>query len=381
VSSLKGPAAGEPVAPAEVAREVPLIPVGADLAKQTLSLLLKEQQRVQALVGIDQVNSRKYAQLTEKIAKTEAELARLASAIESAENADARIAELRSARTEAYAGVFAAIVEEQRALEELYAPLAEKLQGQHGALAKLSFSVRRNVDIAAWANAAEDLLDLRTGPFRRRGTLAAEAEKVLGRAWRMGSAEEVSAAMATFREEHEASLRHHAPEATSDRKEMRAWSAAVGRWLHSTEHIEVSYGICYDRVEIEQLSPGTRGIVLLLLYLAIDGEDDRPLIIDQPEENLDPKSIFDELVWRFRETKQRRQIIIVTHNANLVVNTDADQVIVAASGAHRPGRLPLISYASGGLENSEIRRQVCDILEGGAAAFIERAKRLRVDLP
>jgi predicted ATPase len=66
-----------------------------------------------------------------------------------------------------------------------------------------------------------------------------------------------------------------------------------------------------------------------LLYLAIDKEDDRPLIIDQPEENLDPKSIFDELVPLFREVKSRRQIIIVTHNANLVVNTDADQVIVA----------------------------------------------------
>jgi energy-coupling factor transporter ATP-binding protein EcfA2 len=186
--------------------------------------------------------------------------------------------------------------------------------------------------------------------------------------------------MTAFRQEHETHLREHAPESTSDRKEMRAWSAAVGKWLHSTEHLTLSYGIRYDEVEIEQLSPGTRGIVLLLLYLAIDRDDDRPLIIDQPEENLDPKSIFDELVWRFRDAKQRRQIIIVTHNANLVVNTDADQVIVASSGAQGPERLPLISYASGGLENPEIRRQVCDILEGGTAAFIERAKRLRVDL-
>jgi predicted ATPase len=67
-------------------------------------------------------------------------------------------------------------------------------------------------------------------------------------------------------------------------------------------------------VDIERLSPGTRGIVLLLLYLAIDREDDRPLIIDQPEENRDPKSVFDELVERFREARLQRQIIIVTHN-------------------------------------------------------------------
>ena len=134
----------------------------------------------------------------------------------------------------------------------------------------------------------------------------------------------------------------------------------------------------YEGVDIEQLSPGTRGIVLLLLYLAIDQEDDRPLIVDQPEENLDPKSIFDELVDRFRKTRLRRQIIIVTHNANLIVNTDADQVIVAKCGPHRPGQLPEISYQSGGLENPDIRRQVCEILEGGEAAFKERARRLRV---
>lgn len=105
--------------------------------------------------------------------------------------------------------------------------------------------------------------------------------------------------------------------------------------------------------------------MLLLLYLAIDLEDDRPLIIDQPEENLDPKSISDELVGLFRRAKQRRQIIIVTHNAALIVNTDADQVIVAKCGAPRPGHLPNITYTSGALEDPTIRNQVCDILEGG----------------
>lgn len=133
-------------------------------------------------------------------------------------------------------------------------------------------------------------------------------------------------------------------------------------------------------MDIERLSPGTRGIVLLLLYLAVDSDDDRPLLIDQPEENLDPQSIFQELVHRFRLARTRRQIVIVTHNANLVVNTDADQVIVAKCGLHRPGQLPEITYESGGLENPLIRKHVCDILEGGEAAFRERAKRLRITL-
>ena len=136
----------------------------------------------------------------------------------------------------------------------------------------------------------------------------------------------------------------------------------------------------YDEIDIRKLSPGTRGIVLLLLYLALDEADDRPLIIDQPEENLDPKSVNDELVPLFIAAKNKRQVIMVTHNANLVINTDADQIIIADTGPHQIGGLPPISYQSGGLENSSIRQAVCNILEGGEDAFRERARRLRVRL-
>jgi hypothetical protein len=69
---------------------------------------------------------------------------------------------------------------------------------------------------------------------------------------------------------------------------------------------------------------------------------------------------------------------MITHNANLVVNIDADQVTVAKCGPHRGGYLPELSYQSGGLENAAIRKEVCKILEGGETAFKGRAKRLRV---
>jgi Predicted ATPase len=114
-------------------------------------------------------------------------------------------------------------------------------------------------------------------------------------------------------------------------------------------------------VDIRKLSPGARGIVLLLLYLTLDEADDRSLIIGQPEENLDPKSVFDELVGLFIEAKKKRQVIIVTHNANLVVNTDADQTIIADAGQHPAGGLPPITYIAGGLEDGTIRKAVCDI--------------------
>jgi ABC-type cobalamin/Fe3+-siderophores transport system ATPase subunit len=154
----------------------------------------------------------------------------------------------------------------------------------------------------------------------------------------------------------------------------------VSSWLYDAEHISLSYSLEYDGLNIERLSPGSRGIVLLLLYLAVDQEETDPLIIDQPEENLDPESVYSELVDLFRSASRRRQIIMVTHNANLVVNTDVDQVIVAHCGAVEEGKLPALTYQLGGLEDPEIRTAVCEVLEGGAEAFRQRARRLRIEM-
>jgi hypothetical protein len=186
--------------------------------------------------------------------------------------------------------------------------------------------------------------------------------------------------MTNFRNKHQDALLEKAPYPRSDASNYRPWARRFARWLYSTDHITIEYGIRYDGIDIRKLSPGTRGIVLVLLYLALDDADDRPLIIDQPEENLDPKSIYDELVPLFLTAKRKRQVVMVTHNANLVVNTDADQIIVAEVGTHAGEGLPPITYRSGGLEEAGIRKVVCDILEGGELAFRDRARRLRIAL-
>ena len=261
------------------------------------------------------------------------------------------------------------------------AELMTRLGKAVSTLGKLSFSVSREADITHWADAGEQLLDLRVqGPFKGRGTLHQLAEKSLKAYWTTGDPETVSAAMEKFLNDNRNALLEHSPVPKADQANYREWAKKLAEWLYGTEHIAIHYSIDYDGIDIRKLSPGTRGIVLLLLYLALDEGDDRPLIIDQPEENLDPKSIFDELVGLFLAAKQKRQVILVTHNANLVVNTDADQIIVASVGPHRPGELPPISYMSGGLESVHIRKAVCDILEGGERAFQERARRLRVSL-
>jgi predicted ATP-dependent endonuclease of OLD family len=149
----------------------------------------------------------------------------------------------------------------------------------------------------------------------------------------------------------------------------------LAQWLFSTDHISTPYEIKYEGVSIEKLSPGTRGIVLMILFLKVDRNDIRPLLIDQPEDNLDPASVYEKLVPCFREVKNRRQIIMVTHNPNLVVGTDSDQIIVASSSRMSNDQLPQVNYISGGLEDPEIIENVCNILEGGEMAFKKRFKR------
>lgn len=372
-----------PIAAGAAPAAVSYLPQGAALATLPIATLAAETQRLEGLIGVDRAAAKALATLNSRIAADEGQAANLQRQIEAAERAPARLLAIREERRGAYTRVFDALIAEQAELTSLYAPLATRIEAESGSARKLSFEVRRRVDVEAWARNGETLLDLRKGSTLRRGSLADLARASLVPAWTSGTAEAVSAALARFREAYDAAILECCPYDRRDAAQAadyRQWAGDVSAWLYGTEHIQIAYGVQYDGTDVERLSPGTRGIVLLLLYLAIDTDDDRPLIIDQPEENLDPRSIFVELVERFRSAKQRRQIVIVTHNANLIVNTDADQVIVASCGPHRPGQLPEISYQSGGLEDPVIRGSVCNILEGGEEAFKERAKRLRVAL-
>jgi hypothetical protein len=367
--------------PPQAKPDVSLIPADAKLEELQLSLLEAEIARLERLVSIDRNTADRFSALSKRIVEESEQLERLTAKLLDAEGAQARAADMVVEREASYVRVFESIIAEQTVLTNLYTPIRVKLAAGSETLQKLSFSVARVADVAAWADAGESLLDLRRqGPFKGKGTLRQAAGATLNVPWETGTAIEIGAAMRAFREAYQDQLLAHAPFARSQQAEYRAWSRQFAQWLYGTDHIKVHYGVSYGGVDIRNLSPGTRGIVLLLLYLALDNADDRPLIIDQPEESLDPKSIFDELVGHFLAAKSKRQVIMVTHNANLVVNTDADQIIVASAGPQVAGALPPITYLSGGLESAAIRKVVCDILEGGEDAFRERARRLRVTL-
>ena len=357
----------------------PLIDDTADLAKLPLAILDAEIQRLQILISADRTIAERYAAVSSKIIEESTILKSLQETLKDYEGASDRVSALRIQRSAVYKSVFESLLEEEGVLQELYAPVMAKLNGSTGTLNKMSFTVQRIAHVDEWAAAGESLLDLRTGPFKGRGALNQKAAG-LKKAWETGSSNDVLKAMNEFREANQEDLLGMSLISKDNAAAYKDWAMKFSNWLYSTDHIEIIYNVDYDGVNIQKLSPGTRGIVLLLLYLALDDADDRPLIIDQPEENLDPKSIYDELVGLFIEAKGKRQVIMVTHNANLVVNTDADQIIIASLGERDSSGMPEISYQSGGLEEEHIRKEVCNILEGGEVAFKERARRLRVGL-
>lgn len=157
---------------------------------------------------------------------------------------------------------------------------------------------------------------------------------------------------------------------------------------------ELDYSITYRGDDILTMSPGKKGTVLLILLLEISSSD-CPILIDQPEDNLDNRTIFDMLCGIINEKKKFRQIIMVTHNANLVVITDAENVIVAnqsGQGNITENEVYRFEYISGALENSfsskikdisvlkskGIREHVCEILEGGYKAFKLRERKYAI---
>jgi len=153
----------------------------------------------------------------------------------------------------------------------------------------------------------------------------------------------------------------------------------------------INYQIIYDGDTISKMSPGKKSFVLLRLIVELD-KSKCPLLIDQPEDDLDNRSVYKEVVKYIREKKKERQIIIATHNPNLVVAADAECVIVAnQDGETSKNRKFKFEYFQGSLENTfvnpnieevlykqGIKEHVCEILEGGEEAFEKRKNKYEI---
>ncbi|MCX6056562.1 MAG: histidinol phosphatase, partial [Chloroflexi bacterium] len=139
------------------------------------------------------------------------------------------------------------------------------------------------------------------------------------------------------------------------------------------DQLRVKYAKDPSSGKFDDLEKGSAGqkAAAILAFLLSHGQE--PLIIDQPEDDLDNALIYDLIVKQIHENKNRRQMIIVTHNPNIVVNGDAELVHVME---FKSGQVVL--GQQGGLEEVPIREAICTIMEGGREAFDKRYRRLEV---
>jgi AAA domain, putative AbiEii toxin, Type IV TA system len=142
-------------------------------------------------------------------------------------------------------------------------------------------------------------------------------------------------------------------------------------FLFAFGYLSPIYRLTWEGKGLEQLSPGERGNLLLIFYLLVD-RDDIPLVIDQPEENLDNQTVVRTLVPCIKDAKRRRQIVMVTHNPNLAVVCDAEQVIYAEIRKERGNE---VTYIGGSIEDPAMNQKIIDVLEGTRPAFDQRDAR------
>ena len=158
------------------------------------------------------------------------------------------------------------------------------------------------------------------------------------------------------------------------------------------DYFDLDFKITYKNDPLDKMSPGKKGLVLLRLLIDLSNEE-WPILLDQPEDDLDNRSVYNDLVSFVKKKKKRRQIVIVTHNPNLVVGADAEQVIVANQEGQERERDNIkfkFEYVSGALENTfelseaeqkailfrkGTRQHVCEVLEGGKEAFQIRERK------
>lgn len=277
---------------------------------------------------------------------------------------------LQEERLEKTAKIFELIDEKRLNREKLFQPIQELIQNNSLIREeyRLQFKAEINSTSELISNRLFSLVKQASGEFRG----GSESEAVIRNLLDKYNLNDKQSLLGFVKELHDRLEDSASSEVGIFSILRKGYSASeVYDFLFSLDYLNPRYTLMFQDAEIGQLSPGQRGSLLLIFYLLVD-KGNLPIILDQPEENLDNETIVSLLVPVLNEAKQKRQIIMVTHNPNLAVVCDAEQIVYCEID-RRHGQK--IKYISGAIECGEINSKVVDILEGTMPAFNNRREK------
>ncbi len=313
--------------------------------KADLDKKIKEKEKLIANFAEEE---RKHAALLKEKMDIESKLKEIEQKLSKINSLKEKIEELSKQRAEEYSKLIKTWLE----LKSFYMKIIDTFsEGKSEILEDINFSSQIFFDQEKFIKDGENILDMRTIRVTELEELAQRLNMVIN--------------SAHFSPENLSNFVSKEKELVKSLKPVKGNLLLFYEWFYGN-YFSLNTEIFFKNISLKKLSIGQRGTVLLKLILA---EGDSPIVIDQPEENLDNKFIYEALVKAFRESKKKRQIVIATHNANLVVNTDAEQIIVAEYKDNK------ITFNSGSIENPEIRNEITSILEGGEEAFKKREEK------
>ena len=249
-------------------------------AENTIRWLQKQIAALEKQATADKARQERIKTIQARLAAIDTELNRINNEVAQIEGPKKeRIKVIRGERMAAYVAYFENLKTEQQTLETLYAPVSGHLASEAATAQEqdLEFSIRWLADVKKWIERGSVLFDQRRAiPYSTIEGIEEAANRILAPAWISGDATKISPAMEEF-------LEPFRDRELPPNKYLRAGITLqdVFDWLYEVEHVRLSYGLKYNGTDLEKLSPGTKGIVLLILYLGMDVADTRPLIVDQ----------------------------------------------------------------------------------------------------
>lgn len=322
----------------------------------TITKIEKEQKEVQKL----EFEVQEHAKLLDKKRETTVELEKLKGENKRLEEQHGGLEKHISERRQLFVDLLTAVLDLKDKYDEIILAFSEK---KADILSELSFEAEISFDIDSFKDKAEEILDNRKViiNFEKEDCIFKKLidtyfELVKGDRSKINEVvDEVTVLVSDLK---------------SKIKSSHLVTATEFYGLLFNNYLSVLPMVKYKKTDLSKLSLGQKATVLVKIYLAWD---DKPIIIDSHDDHLDNAYIMEELIGSIREAKKYRQIILVSNNGNVVINSDAEQIVIAERD--NTGK---ISYISGSIENPIIREKSLKVLEGGHAAFKKRQQKYRI---